>query len=57
VAGAPLHAARRGLVRSGAEAEAHKALGHARWLRARAGETARALVTARLAEILFARAA
>ncbi len=45
------------LARAGFEAEAQRALAHARWLRARAGETARALVTARLAEILFARAA
>jgi Flp pilus assembly protein TadD len=45
------------LARAGAEAEAHQALAHARWLRARAGETARALATARVAEILLPRAA
>jgi Flp pilus assembly protein TadD len=45
------------LARAGAGAEAQQALAHARWLRARAGETARALATARLAEILLARAA
>jgi Flp pilus assembly protein TadD len=45
------------LARAGVAEEAHQALAHARWLRARAGETARALVTARLAEILLPRAA
>ena len=45
------------LARAGVTAEALQALGHARWLRSRAGDTARARVTERLAERLLARAA
>jgi Flp pilus assembly protein TadD len=45
------------LAQEGATEEAGRALKQARWLRARAGEKARAAVTARLAERLLAEAA
>ncbi len=45
------------LARTGANDEARQALNQARWLRARAGEKARADVTARLADDLLANAA
>jgi len=44
------------LAKSGRHDEAARALGHARWLRARAGETARARVTERLLSDIQARA-
>jgi Flp pilus assembly protein TadD len=45
------------LAREGRRDEAGRALNQARWLRARAGDKARAAVTARLAEELARRAA
>ncbi len=45
------------LARAGANDEAWRALNQARWLRVRAGEKARAAVTARLADHLLADAA
>jgi Flp pilus assembly protein TadD len=45
------------LASTGAVEEAGRALNHARWLRARAGETGRAAVTERLAARLVAQAA
>lgn len=43
------------LTRTGKHEEAARALGHARWLRVRAGETARARVTERLLSDVQAR--